>query len=120
MAASKAEVKYEQLLKISIGGRWLTVTKVSISGEAEEYKAKGIPLTSGPSGLGLPDELLDAAFVLGDFTDEKVEKALAANVNGEKLVLFGAGAEKKAGAELTEGEGKALKGYFCLIAAIGR
>jgi hypothetical protein len=118
MAAEAAALKYEVLTKISIGGRWLTVTKVEINGEEEEYKAKGIAIS--PKSLGLPDGLLDAAWLIGEFTDSKVEKAFAAQINGEKLVLFGAGAEKKAGAELTEAEGKALAKYFGIVISIGR
>ncbi len=118
MAASAAALKYEVLTKVSVGGRFLTVTKVEINGEEEEYKKGGIAIS--PASLGLPDGLLDAAWLVGEFTDSKVEKAFAAQVNAEKLVLFAAGAEKKSGAELTEAEGKALGKYFAIVIAIGR
>jgi hypothetical protein len=118
MAASAAGLKYEVLTKISIGARWLTIVKVAINAEEEEYKAKGIAIS--PEKLGLPDGLLDLAFVAGDVTDEKVEKAFGANIEKEKLVIFATGAEKKAAAELSEAEGKALKGYFAIVVAIGR
>jgi hypothetical protein len=117
MAASAAKLLYENLFKTSIGGRFLTLVKVSIEGEAEEYKKGGIALDFAK--LGLPDGLVNVALCL-NFLDEKNEKAYNAQIVGEKLVIFGAGAEKTFGAELTEAEGKALKGFTCTLLVIGR
>lgn len=118
MAASAAGLKYEVVLKTSIGGRWLTVTKVEINGEEEEYKAKGIAIS--PEKLGLPDGLLDVALLTGPFTDAKAEKSFGAQILAEKLILYATGAEKKVGVELSEAEGKALGKYFGTVIAIGR
>ena len=120
MAASAAALKYEVLHKKSIGDVFLTVTKVEISGEAEEYKKGGIPLLGTEAGLGLPLGVIDACFVQGFFTDEKLEKAYMAQIVKEKLVVFQTGAEKKYSIELTEAEGKALKGYTAIIITIGK
>jgi hypothetical protein len=117
MAASAAALSYEVLSKTSIGGRWLTVTKVSIAGEAEEYKAKGIALN--PTSLGLPDGLLDFGLV-NLLLDETNAKSFDAQIVGKKLVLFQAGKEKTWSPELTEAEGKALKGWAATIVSVGR
>ena len=117
MAASAAALKYEVLTKVSIGGRFLTVTKVEINGEAEEYKKGGIAISA--TSLGLPDGLADAVFSAGMF-DEKSEKQYDVQVVKGKLILYASGAEKKPNAELTEAEGKALGKYFATVIAIGR
>lgn len=121
MAASAAAFKYEVLHKKSIGDVFLTVTRVEISGEAEEYKKGGIALNFGETGLGLPLAVVDTSFAVGPFTDSKYEKSYDTFITPEgKLVLFAAGAEKKAGAELTEAEGKALAKYTAIIVTIGK
>jgi hypothetical protein len=117
MAAAAAKLSYEELFKVTIGGRWFTGTKVSIEGENEEYKKGGIALE--PKSLSLPLGLLDAAFTQGLF-DEKSEKQFDALLVKEKLVAYASGAEKKFNAELTEAEGKALKGYYAIVYATGR
>lgn len=120
MAASAAALKYEQLHKRAVGGDWLTVTKIEINGEAEEYKKGGIAVNAGIGGLGLPDAILKAAWLTGPFTDSKFEKAFDNVIQGGKLILFATGAEKKYAAELEEAEGKALAKYNGVVVAVGR
>jgi hypothetical protein len=117
MAASAAKLTYKKLFRTSIGGRFLTLIQVSIEGEAEEYKKGGIAINK--EELGLPDSIIDACLCL-NFLDEKNEKAYNAEVIEEKLVLFATGAEKGFSPELTEAEGKTLKGYTCTLLVIGR
>jgi hypothetical protein len=119
MAASAAELSYgAPIRKFSIGGRFLVLLEVSINGEAEEYKKGGIPLEN--SKLGLPDSLVDLIFMPSGFTDEKDEKQYDAQVLKEKLILYASGKEKTFSLELTEAEGKALKGWSALLLVIGR
>ena|ERR1700743_1446111 len=118
MAASAAKLSYKKMFKTSIGGRFLTLTEIAIEGEAEEYKKGGIPLEY--SKLGLPDSIVDLAFLPSGFTDEKDEKQFDAQVLEEKLLLYASGKEKAFAAELSEAEGKALKGWSATILVIGR
>lgn len=119
MAASAAKLEYGEPFKASLGGRFVTLTEVKIAGEAEEYKAKGIALEYAK--LGLPDSLVDVIFMTaGSVFDEKSEKQFDATIVKEKLILFASGKEKSFNAELTEAEGKALKGYYGFVVAFGR
>jgi len=118
MAASAAKLSYKNLSKTSIGGRFLTITEIAIEGEAEEYKKGGILLEY--SKLGLPNARLDLAFLPSGFTDEKDEKQFDAQIVEEKMLLYSSGKEKTFNAELTEAEGKALKGWSAIVVAIGR
>jgi hypothetical protein len=119
MAASAAAPTYSApSLKVSIGGRFLVVTEVSINAEAEEYKKGGISLEYGK--LGLPDSLVDLVFLPSGFTDEKDEKQYDAQILKEKLILYASGKEKTFAAELSEAEGKALKGWSGLLLVVGR
>jgi hypothetical protein len=121
MAASAAALKYEVLHKKSIGDVFLCVTKIEISGEAEEYKKGGVVLNYGETGFGLPLATPDVAFAIGPFTDSKYEKSYDTLITpAGNLVLFAQGAEKKSGAELTEAEGKALAKYTAIIVTIGK
>jgi hypothetical protein len=117
MAASAAALTYENTFKASIGGRFLVETTLSITGEAEEYKKGGIEVSL--EKLGLPDGLVDVT-LCKLFRDEKNEKAFLAEITKGKLILYAAGAEKKQAIELTEAEGKALKGCTVHVIAIGR
>lgn len=117
MAASAAALEYKELFKVSNGGRWLTGTEVKIEGEKEEYKLKGIAIS--PEKLGLPDGLLDSAFSLG-MLDETSAKMYDAIIVKEKLILYASGTATKFNTELSEAEGKALKGYYAVVIAIGR
>jgi hypothetical protein len=116
MAASAAALAYETIFRTSVGGRFLTETILSISGEAEEYKKGGI--TVDLTQLGVPNGNIDLTLVKL-FLDEKNEKAYEAQIIKGKLVLFASGKEKTFKAELTEAEGKALKGFTCRVIAIG-
>jgi hypothetical protein len=118
MAASAAKLSYKKLFKTSIGGRFLTITEIAIEGEAEEYKKGGILLEYAK--LGLPDSIVDLVFLPSGFTDEKDEKQYTAQVLEEKLLLYASGKEKTFNAELSEAEGKALKGWSTIVVAIGR
>jgi hypothetical protein len=116
MAASAAALTYTPVFKASIGGRFLTETVLSISAEAEEYKAKGIAVDV--TKLGLPDGLVDLTYCKL-FLDEKSEKAYKCQIIKGKLVIYQTGAEKKYAVELTEAEGKSLKGFTVRVIAIG-
>jgi hypothetical protein len=119
MAASAAALTYgPRTLKTSIGGRYLIAIEVSINEEAEEYKKGGISLEY--SKLGLPDSLVDLIFFPSGFTDEKDEKQYDAQVLKEKLILYASGKEKAFAAELSEAEGKALKGWSGQLVVVGR
>jgi hypothetical protein len=119
MAASAAKLEYGEPFKASLGGRFVTLTELKIAGEAEEYKKGGILLEY--SKLGLPDALVDLAFLTGgSFLDEKSEKQFDAAIVKEKLILYASGKEKTFNGELSEAEGKALKGYYGFVVALGR
>lgn len=119
MAASAAKLEYGEPFKASLGGRFVTLTEIKIAGEAEEYKAKGIPLEY--SKLGLPDALVDIIFLTGgSFLDEKSEKQYSAAIVKEKLILYASGKEKTFNVELSEAEGKGLRGGYAVVVALGR
>lgn len=132
MAASKAkgfEYNTETQTKVSLGGRFLTVTEIKIKGEEEEYPKGGLEIE--PLKLGLPDGLVEAIWTTPLLEAKASEfqkggfKAYPAQINtftskNPVLTLLQAGKEKEFGLELEEANGKALKGYTATVWAIGR
>lgn len=118
MAASAAAISFGPIFKTSLGARFFVAMQISITAEEEEYKKGGIALPY--SSLGLPDSIVDSIFLPAGLTDEKSEKQYDALILKEKLILFAGGKEKTFNAELTEAEGKALKGWYGFLVALGR
>lgn len=125
MAQTTKAVTVKTPLRLSLGARFLNVVEVELG---TEYKAKGV--TIPVSELGLPDEIVEAAFitqqpVLAAEGAEAFVASLLVSKPGEsgstlKVQIFGSGAAKKEALfELADKEGTAKEAKLVIV-VIGR
>jgi hypothetical protein len=113
---------YGESIKASIGGRYLTITEITLG---TEYKTEGIEVN--PEKLGLTDGLIDAAWCCNVAGLAKAAKALIPSIvvsggppaSKMKLQLYEAGKEKEFLPEEAE-KGEVGKEMKVVICAIGR
>ena len=117
MAALKFE--YGTPFRISIGGRYLTVTEITGEGSNEEYAKGGSPLDY--TKLGLPNNKVDCIFAALPLIDKKVGEATKGGVvaiGAELLqIVTTSTATKLPLLEMTDKE--KVKEYKAIIVAIG-
>ena len=111
-----AALTYGEPFKTSLGGRFFTMTQVTVETINEEYEAGGIPINY--SKLGFPDALVDSIFMPSGLTDSKLEKQYDALINKEKIILYQSGKEKEFNPEV-EATRKLAK-YTGIVVALGR
>jgi hypothetical protein len=111
-----AALTYAEPFRVSLGGRFFTMTQVTVETTNEEYEAGGIPLSY--TKIGLPDALVDSIFMPAGLTDSKLEKQYDALISKEKLILYQSGKEKEFNPEV-EATRKLAK-YTGIVVALGR
>jgi hypothetical protein len=111
-----AALTYSEPFRVSLGGRFFTMTTVTVEATNEEYVAKGIPISY--EKLGLPDALVDSIFAPAGLLDEKNEKQYDVAIIKEKMVLIASGKEKEFNVELAANT--KLAKYSAMVVALGR
>lgn len=104
---------YGEPLKVSNGGRFLTITEITLD---TAYPKSGYSLNAAK--LGLSDELVDVCFSVGAFGESNTRQFDVGVSASLKMRLFASGKEKEYNAELAENTD--VHTYTVILVAIGR